>query len=76
MNVLRKIITVGLFAMTLTLISDNLPAQGPPPPPGDGGKGTSSNQSAPIDGGLSVMMLFATGAIAREWYKNRRKSVV
>jgi hypothetical protein len=65
------------FVLLVSLASFALPAslnaQGPPPPPGENGKGTSNNQGAPIDGGLTVMLLFATGIAGREWYLTRKR---
>lgn len=72
MSILRKIIIAALFCVNFMLISGNLAAQGPPPPPGESNKGTTENQGAPIDSGMSVMMLFATVIAAREWYKSRQ----
>jgi hypothetical protein len=47
-------------------------SQVPPPPPGE--KGGNSNQAplgAPIDGGLTIFLLFAAGYTGREWAKSR-----
>ena len=47
-------------------------SQAPPPPPGE--KGGNNNQGplgAPIDGGLTIFLLFAAGYTGREWAKSR-----
>ena len=44
----------------------------PPPPPGE--KGGNTNQAplgAPVDGGLTIFLLFAAGYTGLEWVKGR-----
>jgi hypothetical protein len=68
-----KFLYVLLISVASFAWSTSSNAQGPPPPPGENGKGTSNNQGAPIDGGLTVMLLFATGVAGREWYLTRKR---
>ena len=68
---MKKLIILSLFA----IIGSGLMAQAPPPPPPDpssGGNGPVGGPlSAPIDGGLSVVLLFAAGLAANEWRKSK-----
>ena len=52
-------------------------ADGPPPPPPGGGHGGGGNAppggGAPIDGGLSFLLLAGAGYGARKLYKVRNK---
>lgn len=69
-------ILILAISMIMLCVANQLHAQSPPPPPDESGKGTNQNQSplnAPIDGGLSVIMLFAAGFSGREWVKSRKK---
>ncbi|MCK9422974.1 MAG: hypothetical protein M0Q38_10275 [Bacteroidales bacterium] len=61
------------FIMTFSLTTI---AQGPMPPPPPGEKGSNNNQApagAPIDGGLSILLVLAGAYGSRKWVRSRKK---
>ncbi|MEI7661023.1 MAG: hypothetical protein WCK34_02435 [Bacteroidota bacterium] len=74
MQSIRKTLLIMVFLLsgifTAHLLADN-PLDAPPPPPG-GGHGGGGNQSAPIDGGLSVLMALGAGYGSFKLYKKRK----
>ena len=63
-----------MFIFMLMAFSQIGFSQAPPPPPGE--KGSNSNKAplgSPIDGGLTIFLLFAAGYSTREWVKGRNK---
>ncbi|MCX6278556.1 MAG: hypothetical protein NT004_10710 [Bacteroidetes bacterium] len=74
-----KVTIFTMFIFTLMAFSQIGFSQSPPPPPGE--KGGNTNQAplgAPIDGGLTIFLLFAAGYSAREWVKggNNKKELL
>lgn len=67
----RIFLSVFILALVV-LFSNQLFSQAPPPPnpPGAHGSGTNQNPlGAPIDGGMSVFLVFAALYGGREWRK-------
>ena len=68
---MKKIIITSLVLLALTISSTNLSAQGPPPPPGSG-HGQTGNQnggSAPIGGGLFILLGLGAAYSGRKIYE-------
>lgn len=74
-NFIRYMMFGALVAIGV-LFSDMSNGQAPPPPPPPGAHGSGTNQNplgAPVDGGLSVFLIFAVGYGGHEWIKNKNR---
>jgi hypothetical protein len=68
---MKKIIVQLVLVIGLSLSSMTLLAQGPPPPPGDHGETTNQDAggSAPIGGGLGILLALGAAYGGRKIYK-------
>jgi hypothetical protein len=72
-----KIFFVSAILLSLFVISQPSRADGPPPPPPGGGHGGGGNQppggGAPIDGGLSILLIAGAAHGARKIFIMSKK---
>jgi hypothetical protein len=69
----KNMFKILIFSFLL-IASQQLIAQGPPPPPGDPSlQGPPVGGSAPIGGGIEILMLMAVGYGTRKSYMLRMK---
>lgn len=67
---MKKILLKLTFIIALTISSIALLAQGPPPPPGDPGlEGPPVGGSAPIGGGIAILLSLGAAYGGRKVYK-------
>jgi len=76
MQPLRKILLTLTFLLTGLFMFNALadePLDAPPPPPGGGHGGGGNTQGAPIDGGLSILLVLGVGYGSSKLLKKRRE---
>ncbi|MEI7724644.1 MAG: signal peptidase [Bacteroidota bacterium] len=76
MKTLRKLLLTLTFLFTSMFIFNGMadePLDNPPPPPGGGHGGGGNSQGAPIDGGLSILLVLGAGYGAKKLYKSRKE---
>jgi hypothetical protein len=75
MKLLRKLLLTAAFILVnffvFTVYADE-PMDNPPPPPGGGHGGGGNQQGAPIDGGMTILLVLGAGYGARKLYKYRK----
>ena len=76
-NIHRNLIVAILLTM-FTGFGITLNAQGPPPPPSDHGSTTNQQPagnggSAPIGGGIAILVALAAGYAGKKIYDNRNE---
>jgi len=73
---MKKIAIKLMLIAAISLTGFPLLAGGPPPPPGDhGGTGNSNAGSAPIGGGLFILMGLGAAYGAKKIYNIRKESI-
>ena len=76
MSILRKSLLTLVFLFSGMFMFNALadePNDNPPPPPGGGHGGGGNSQGAPIDGGLSILLILGVGYGAKKRYTERKR---
>ncbi|MEI7727777.1 MAG: hypothetical protein WCK09_21910 [Bacteroidota bacterium] len=76
MKKFRKFLLTLSFIFTSIFLFNAMadePLDNPPPPPGGGHGGGGNSQGAPIDGGLSILLILGAGYGAKKRYTERKR---
>ncbi|MCF8304688.1 MAG: hypothetical protein K9I94_15540 [Bacteroidales bacterium] len=77
MKTLINYIAIAFITLMLTFSSANVMADGPaPPPPDHGTTGNTSGTTAPIGGGLFILMGLGAAYGAKKLYDARKKKLM